>query len=103
MACPSSSLRARYLARLQSIETKLEYLDEAYDAAVQNSEVEEYRFNSGEGSQQTKRRKPEEIRKEIEALEASYDRYYRKLTGGGLTNLNLRRKRFSYGGVYGNR
>jgi len=95
MGCFSTSKRARIVARINTTTTQIEELETVYLEAIKNAEVEEYKFNSGEGSQQTKRRSPKQIREEIEALESSLDRLYAQLSGAGLVNMNLRRRRYN--------
>ena len=55
-------------------------------------EVESYRFDSGEGSQQAKRRKLTEVKEIIDSLQQEIDALYRRLECGGLTVINVRRK-----------
>ena len=54
--------------------------------------IEEYRFDSNEGSQRARRRKAEEIQKTITIWEAEIDWLSRKLECTSLGKLNLRRK-----------
>jgi len=89
--------RARLLAKKTAIEAALDALDVAYLAAVENAEVESYKFDSGEGSQQTKRRNLSEIRKESDALEADLSHVINELAGVGILNVQLRRKRETNG------
>jgi wobble nucleotide-excising tRNase len=63
----------------------------AYEDALTTSSLQEYTFNSGDGSQRALRRKPEEIRKEIEALEAAIAQIDKKLNGTGIIHVQLRR------------
>jgi predicted RNA binding protein with dsRBD fold (UPF0201 family) len=92
MSCFLSSTRqAQLTADLDRVNSQLEKLYTSYDSAIENSEIEEYSFNSMEGSQRTTRRKPEEILKSINVLEAKRDQITKKLNGTGLVNMNLRR------------
>lgn len=93
MACLSSTQRAYYLADLERINSQLEKAYASYDRALEAMDVEEYRFNSGEGSQQTKQYDIKKINALIDDLESKRDRIIRKLEGRGLVNMNLRRKR----------
>lgn len=95
MPCFTAAKRARIIAEIETKESQLDELNTAYLAAIKNSEVEEYAFNSGEGSQRTKRRSIKEIRQEIEYLESSIDRLYRRLNGTTLINMSLRRKSYN--------
>lgn len=81
--------------RIRNIENHLEALGTAIDKALASSSgyVSSYTFNSGEGQQSTAYRRLDEAYILEEQLEASLDRYYRKLEGTGLKNISLRRKR----------
>lgn len=104
MALTKSARRTQLLADLARVDAQLTKLYAAYDEALENVEVESYRFDSGEGQQQAKRRKPGEIQDLIDELEAKRDRIQRKLCqGGGLVNMNLRRKSGYVRGYYGGR
>ncbi|MCK5504572.1 MAG: hypothetical protein KAJ10_05390 [Thermodesulfovibrionia bacterium] len=90
--------KARVEARISAKEAQLAKLDTAYEAA--STEIEEYRFDSGDGSQRSKYRSLEKIGKEIERLEREIERLYQTLNGTGIVNLNLRRNPSNYGQVY---
>jgi len=91
MAALSTAERSAITAQ---ITTKLEQLDNANDTMrrLLKQEVEDYRFDTSEGSQRAKRVKVTELQQVIEALESQIDNLYRKLHSGGLRTLNLRRK-----------
>ena len=55
--------------------------------------IEEYKLDTGEMEQRARRRKVKELQELQEALESEIDSIYRRLNGGGLVSLNLRRKR----------
>jgi len=95
MACLPTYLRTKYLADLASIQAQLTAIRATILTALENGEVEEYRFNSGEGSQQTIRRSLKELYNIQSSLEADEARILRKLNGRALTNLNLRRKKYN--------
>jgi len=98
MTCITSSTKTRLEARLAVKIAQLEKADEAYDASL--TEVEEYRLNTGEGTQQMKYRDLKGLEDTISRLEAQIDAIYRRLEGKGIMNLNLRRKRsFGYTSV----
>jgi hypothetical protein len=85
--------RATLIAEKTKVEAQLVKLYAAYDEALDNVEVESYKFDSSEGSQQTKRRDPLKIQELIDKLEAKLGRIERKLCpGGGLVSMNMRRK-----------
>jgi uncharacterized membrane protein len=89
--------RRRLLAKKTKLEDQIDLLETAYESAIQNAEVESYKFDSGEGSQQTKRRSLEEISKELEKLERSLSWVLNELAGIGVMNVQLRRKRGNHG------
>lgn len=98
MACITSSTRTRIIASIAAKEAVLAALYVAYTAAA--TEFEEYKFNSGEGSQQAKYRNLNEIKTNIDSLESEIDSLYRRLAGKGVINMNLRRKHGAYQGGY---
>jgi hypothetical protein len=92
MSCFLTSARKTQLtADLARVNSQLTALYTAYSESITNSEVEEYGFNSNEGSQRTTRRKPKEIRQEIDVLESKRDQITKKLNNTGIVNMNLRR------------
>lgn len=98
MACISSAQRARLTADLAQVEAQLVIANASYTKALEAMDVEEYRFNSGEGSQMARQQDIKKLDAVIESLEARRDKIIRKLEGRGLVNLNMRRKR--YNGYY---
>ena len=98
MPCLHPDIRAKYTTELARVRTQISNLSDALDSALENSEVEEYSFNSGEGSQKTVRRDIDKMIKSLDRLEAKEARIMKKLLGRGVVNLNLRRKR--YGSYY---
>ena len=96
MACLPRWLRTEYERQLTSVTAQITKLETAIDDAYENSEVEEYAFNSGEGSQRTKRRSIKELTTELEKLENKKLRLMRKLYGHAVVNMNLRRKSRGY-------
>lgn len=95
MACLPTYLRTKYLADLAIIQDQISKLQTVLSSAIQNGEVEEYVFNSGEGSQKTVRRSLKELNNLLIDLKAQEDRIYRKLYGRSVINVNLRRKRYN--------
>lgn len=77
--------------RITALETRRDNL-ESQIIAIENGDVESYKFESGEGSQQTKYRPLSELDKSLTRLNAQLDRLYRISDGKGLVVMNLRRK-----------
>lgn len=100
MGCLTSSQVAAIKAEIAKLDEYIAAAETAYTASLTNSEIEDYRFDSGDGSQKAKRRSPKEIREEIEALQASRNRLQRKLDGTSNVNMNTRRRRYLHGGRY---
>lgn len=92
MSCLPSWRRAQLQADLDRIDAQLVKLYASYNSSLDNAEVESYRFDSGEGQQQAKRRSPLELQKLIDELESKRERIQRKLLGQGLVNMSLRRR-----------
>ena len=82
-------------ARITRKQTQLNLAYDAQDAALdpERAPVASYKFNSGEGDQYASHRKPEEIQKVITQLENQIQRDIGRLTGTGIVNMNLRRRR----------
>lgn len=91
MSCINSTTRTRLLARLTKRETSLILAETSYDELLANN-VESYRFDSTEGEQQTKRRKLQDIKEQVDSLQAEIDNIRRRLDGKGIVNMNLRRQ-----------
>ena len=83
--------RQQLVDRLARREASLALAEATYNDLL-NTGVESYRFNSTEGEQQAKRRKLNEIKRQIDELTSEIDSLQRKLNGGGLVNLGLRRR-----------
>ncbi len=105
MACLTSAQRARLQARLAIIQDHIAKAEESFGKALESMDVEEYRFNSGEGSQMARQADIKKLNDVLESLYAQEDSVIRKLEGRGIVNMNLRRKRYNtYGrGSYGTR
>ena len=79
--------------RLARKKASLAIAYDTYDKLLAG-ENESYRFDSGEGSQATKKRKLEDLREQISTLESEIDGINRRLKGLGLTKLTLNRRRW---------
>jgi len=84
---------ARLKARLLVKNAQLEKAYESYDKLLSN-EVEEYKFNSNEGSQSAVRRKLDELTKVISTLESNIESLENRICGKGIMYINTRRKGF---------
>lgn len=93
MSYLTAAIRARIAAQISVKEAQLTAANEALTAALGNSEIQTYRFDSGEGNQSATRRSPEEIQRVIARLERELDALYQRQRGGGIVNMNLRRYR----------
>jgi hypothetical protein len=96
MGCLSPTRVTEIKAEIVKLDELIAVAEAAYLSALTNSEIVEYRFDSGEGSQRTERRSPKQIREEIEALQSTKGRLERKLNGTSNVNMNLRRRRGRY-------
>lgn len=91
MAYLPPDIRARIEAQITSKTEQLAAVNTAYLNSLTNAEIQTYTLDTGEGKQSTTRRKPEELQRAIRILETDLERLYRRLNGGGLVNMNLRR------------
>lgn len=78
-------------AKLAKKEQQLELAEATYEKLLSDPN-ESYRFDSGDGSQSTKKRKLDELKTQIDQLESEIDNLKRRLAGKGLTRVSLRRK-----------
>ena len=90
MSCLTAAKIAGIQAKIVTLSTALTAAEAAYLAAL--TEIEEYRFDSGVGSQRIKYRDLGKLQKAIKHIEAQIDWLQRRLTGKGISALNLRRK-----------
>lgn len=90
MPCLSRSRRTTLQQRLARREASLVIVENTYDKLLATG-VEEYKFDSTEGRQETRRRELGDVKKQIDSLTAEIDSITRKLAGNGIVNLNLRR------------
>lgn len=91
MSYLSASEIARIQAAIAQKEAQLALANTTYEKLLQK-DISEYAFNSNEGSQRAKRIKIDEIKSQIDSLEADIERLRRQLKAGGLVNIVLRRQ-----------
>lgn len=91
MARLPSATRTRILARITTYELLLE---QAQDNLAASTEIKEYRFDSGEGSQRTAFHDPGKLLKNIRSIERILNSLYARLNCTGIANMNLRRKAY---------
>ena len=94
MSCLTSSQIANIKAKITKLQERLTIAENAYDAAL--TEIQEYRFDSGVGSQRVKYRQLDELQKAITSIEARIDSLTRRLSGKGISSMSLRRKGSSF-------
>ena len=87
--------RAKIIERIETKEAQLDTLNETYQEALETGKLEEFRFDSGEGSQRVMYRSIKELTDVIANLEAQINLLYRELNGGSMVVMNLRRKHCS--------
>jgi multidrug resistance efflux pump len=83
---------ARLRAQLARVRAAIAALDATY-LQLATSLADSYKFDSGEGSQSTNRKKLEDVRTQIDVLEAQEAHIINELYGMGVVNMRLRRKR----------
>lgn len=98
--CLPAYVRTKYLADLARVQEQIAELETSMLEAMKNGEVEQYRFDSGEGSQSAQRRSLKELETVLSRLENKELRILRKLNGRSIVNIGLRRKGYG-GGYYG--
>ena len=87
MACLSTEKRTYYTERLAKLNAQLTLLDTTMDSAIENGEVEKYRFQDGAGNQSAERRSPKELNELRQSLESQIARIEKILNGTGLMNM----------------
>lgn len=91
MSYLSSSEIARINALIETKTAQLALANATYIKLLKN-DIEEYRFNSGEGLQWARRVRIKDLQEQIRSLEAEIERLNRRLKAGGLVNIVLRRQ-----------
>ena len=93
MGCLPASKRTAIQAQIDKLDILIGKYEAALFAAADGSPIEEYRFDSGDGSQRTQFRDPNKINDLIDDLTARRNRLQAKLDGTGIVSINLRRTR----------
>ena len=91
MGCLTTSEVAEIQVKIDRIGAQLVLAYDAFDRALENLSVEEYRFDSGDGSQKTINRDPMMAEKTIRGLESRMDWYIDHIRGKGISSFVLRR------------
>jgi hypothetical protein len=99
MAVLTSEEKTRLETELATCEAQLTALQTSITNAMTKADVEEYRFDSGVGSQRVKNREIKELLMSQDWLERRCEQIRQRLAGKGVVNSNMRRK---VGYYYGN-
>lgn len=91
MACISATKKAFYQSRITALTAQLEAAETAAASGF-STDIKEYRFDSGEGSQRVEYRSHEELTRTIDWCIARIAHYQKLLAGKGLVSMNLRRQ-----------
>lgn len=87
----SSSRRTRIEAQITAIETRITALETALETAV-SKDIEEYSFNSGDGSQRAVNRTIKEMETSLDVLYRRREYLYNLLRGRGIVQMVARRR-----------
>ena len=93
MTCLTSAEEAVIEAKIEKLNALIDAAEIALLASVTNSEIEEYRLDTGDGSQKAIRRDPNAIEKLIQSLTSRRDRLIRELAGTLNVVMKFRRNR----------
>lgn len=93
MPCLTAAERTAIEAEITEIDEMIVLVKVAYKSSLTNSEIQAYRFDSGDSSQRSDRRKPAEIKKEWDDLKAERNRLQRRLAGTLNVVMKFRRRR----------
>jgi len=85
------STKTRLETRLARKEAQLEIAYTTYETLLAEVNAS-YRFDSGEGSESTKKRDLDSLKKQIDSLESEIDGIRRRLSGLGLVRISLKRR-----------
>lgn len=87
----STTRKAALAVRRAKRVASLALAEAAYDALLTKEPNESYTFNSGEGSQSATRRKLNELKKQIDLLEAEIDRIDQQVAGDDVVGIMVSR------------
>ena len=93
MVCLSSARRAEIIAEIADIDEMIAVIKPVYKEALSSGEIQEYRFDSGDGSQKTIRRSLNELKKQWDDLRSERNRLNSQLNGGSNVSMAFRRSR----------
>ena len=100
MGCLTSTRRAEITAIIAKLDAQILRLETSFDTQLDNIGIDEFRFDSGDGSQKTKYRDPMKTQELLTFLYSRRNRYQGMLDGNGIVSIGLRRQR---GGTHGRR
>jgi len=87
----NSAERAQIIAQITQIDLQIAAANTAYLKSL-STDIESYRFDSGQGSQSVKRRDPAKISSELNALSILRQSLIERLNGSSVVNLRLNRR-----------
>jgi len=90
MVCLQSSRITEIQSTITNLQAALVIANASYLEAL--NPAQDYRVDTGEGSQRVKRRDPTGLLNSITSIQRQIDYWTRKLNGTGITRMNLRRK-----------
>lgn len=93
MAYTRTSKITRWRARIVKYEAELLVIDAFL---LGTTDIQEYRFDAGEGSQRVQYKSLDDLAKRQRYLEATIDSLERKICGGGFVRMSIERR----GGIY---
>ena len=82
----SSSTRARLQARITALDAQITALETAIESAMAK-DIEEYSFNSGDGSQRAVNRKLEDMQTSVDRLYRMREYLHNRLRGRGIMRM----------------
>ena len=92
MACLTTAQITQLKAEIAKLDTLIDAYEDELLAAASGSRIQEYRFDSGDGSQKVINYNPRMLNNLIEDLKSQRNRLQGKLSKTGLIAVNLRRR-----------